>query len=479
MTQTSNQQCAAWRRPLLLTGAVATLLLMTVVGCRSEKEDSPSAKRSEEHAESQAVEETAVDKPVDPSDCMASDCHAKMLQVSYRHQPLQVEACDVCHEDEQPDHKFPLKRTGREMCEFCHPVAGHKEHLHKVIADEGCLPCHDPHGSRTKFLLTDASVEIVCQRCHKIPRETHLHDPFAGGQCTVCHQPHESDNKFLLLGGEGNDHCYVCHKSTHDELAAAPVQHKANEKEGCVGCHDPHSSEYPATLIAPGNELCFKCHPEVGAQMAEATWMHGAVFMGENCANCHDPHSGQHALLLRGELRMLCLGCHDKPQVAQDGRTIPDMRPVLLKSRFLHGPARMGNCSACHHTHASNYVALLRKQFPPEFYEAFDLASYALCFDCHNPAIVLAEKATTLTDFRDGERNLHYVHVHRDEKGRTCRTCHEIHGSNQIRHTAATVPFEGGSWQMPIKFEPIDDGGRCSPGCHDTMEYHRTATTSE
>ncbi|UCE59379.1 MAG: hypothetical protein JSU63_18295 [Phycisphaerales bacterium] len=468
-----RQQCGIEYRTVFLTATACALFLTTSIRCKCEKEQPPSAEQPDAPALLPTEMPAALEGPIEPSDCMASECHAKMLQVSYRHQPLQANACDVCHQPEQPDHKFPLKRTGREMCEFCHPVAGHKQRLHKVIADEGCLPCHNPHGSDTKFLLTGASAEFVCQRCHKIPRQAHKHHPFATGQCTVCHQPHESDNRFLLFGGEGNDHCFVCHTAIQTELAAAGVPHKAIEKDGCVGCHDPHSSDYPAVLVAAGNELCFKCHAEIGSLLAETKWLHGAVSTGDKCANCHDPHAGNRAVLLRGELRLLCLGCHSNELEAQDGRKIPDMRPALLESRFLHGPVRMGNCNACHHMHASNYVALLRKHFPPEFYEDFDLASYALCFECHNSALVLAKEGTALTGFRNGQRNLHHVHINRAEKGRTCRTCHEMHGSNQLGHTASTVPFEGGSWQMPINFEPIEGGGRCSPGCHDTAEYRR------
>jgi predicted CXXCH cytochrome family protein len=149
------------------------------------------------------------------------------------------------------------------------------------------------------------------------------------------------------------------------------------------------------------------------------------------------------------------------------------MQHVLNDSRYLHGPVRTGNCSACHYTHASRFTTLLRQSFPAEFYQEFELANYALCFGCHSNGIVVTGKDVHLTDFRNGSVNLHYVHVHREEKGRTCRTCHDLHGSNLPRHIAADVPFEGGSWAMPIKFQRTDNGGRCSPACHETMEYTR------
>lgn len=460
----------------LFLAALTLLAAVGLSGCRSETELPEAKQPAEKHPETQTTTETEVDRPIDPADCMASECHEKMLKVSYRHQPVQAKACDSCHEPEQPDHKFPLKRAQRDLCTFCHPVVGHKEHVHKVITDQGCLPCHNPHSSHTKFLLTSLSTELLCQQCHKLERKAHLHGPFAVGQCTVCHQPHESDYPFLLLGGEGNEHCFICHQGLEQELANAQLVHKAI-RDGCTGCHEPHSSDQAAVLTLPFQELCFKCHPEVGTRLANQPLLHGAVLTQRQCANCHDPHTQQSRLLSREGLRLLCLTCHDKPQKAHGGRTIPGMGPALLKSRFLHGPVRMGNCSACHYTHASGYIALLRSYFPPEFYEAFDLASYALCFNCHNPSMVLEEKARALTAFRNGDQNLHFVHVNREEKGRTCRTCHEIHGSNQVRHTAARVPFEGGAWSMAINFEPTEHGGRCSPGCHEPVEYRQTPLT--
>jgi len=341
-----------------------------------------------------------------------------------------------------------------------------------VIAKEGCLPCHDPHGSNTKFLLTEASTELTCQGCHEIERKSRLHGPFAAGQCTACHQPHESDSKFLLLGGEGNNHCLMCHRSKQQQLLAASTVHKPVE-EACTTCHTPHSSDNAFMLNAPVEELCFTCHPDVEGKVAEAKSPHGAVFTGHRCANCHDPHAQGNRLLLRSDLRSLCLRCHDKPQRAYDGRTIPDMRPVLLERKSLHGPVKAGQCDICHEVHGSRNARLLGKYFPSKFYDAFDLAKYALCFQCHSNAIVLVPETSTLTNFRDGERNLHYLHVNRPEKGRTCRTCHEIHGSSLPRHMASEVGFEGGAWSMPIRYEETADGGKCAPGCHKPFAYSR------
>jgi predicted CXXCH cytochrome family protein len=122
-------------------------------------------------------------------------------------------------------------------------------------------------------------------------------------------------------------------------------------------------------------------------------------------------------------------------------------------------------CGNCHDAHASQNSQLLRRR------------TDELCFNCHEPQMVLDAKTSNLTNFRDGERNLHFVHVNREDKGRSCRTCHDVHGSDLPKHMASSVPFEGSNWSMPIAFEPMTDGGRCAPGCHTPKEYHRQAAT--
>jgi hypothetical protein len=74
------------------------------------------------------------------------------------------------------------------------------------------------------------------------------------------------------------------------------------------------------------------------------------------------------------------------------------------------------------------------------------------------------------TNFRDGTRNLHYVHVNR-EKARNCTTCHDIHGSKYVHLIAEKVAF--GKWEMPMKFDVNETGGSCSTGCHKKLNYNR------
>jgi predicted CXXCH cytochrome family protein len=303
------------------------------------------------------------------------------------------------------------------------------------------------------------------------------HEPFVRGQCTVCHQPHEADNRMLLRGGEGARHCFTCHDGLKNAMLAATYVHKPVTQD-CNTCHEPHSTDHPRQLRTSIEQNCYSCHEQIRKHVETSTVHHAAVTTANTCANCHNPHASQHKDLLRQRMDQTCLSCHDKPLVAADGHTIPNMKPVIAGSRFLHGPIRSGDCSGCHDPHGARFPNLLDAAFPKTFYARFDLGRYQLCFNCHDSAMVLQPRTTSLTNFRDGDVNLHYVHVNRDDKGRSCKTCHAVHGSNLPNHMASQVPFEGSSWAMPIEFEKRPEGGACSPGCHVPRTYTPGPTTA-
>ena len=85
---------------------------------------------------------------------------------------------------------------------------------------------------------------------------------------------------------------------------------------------------------------------------------------------------------------------------------------------------------------------------------------------------MLAKETDSLTDFRDGRINLHYLHVNKAKRGRSCRACHDTHASTNPMHVRESVPF--GKWQMPISFTPTKTGGTCMAGCHKKLSYDRT-----
>jgi predicted CXXCH cytochrome family protein len=86
---------------------------------------------------------------------------------------------------------------------------------------------------------------------------------------------------------------------------------------------------------------------------------------------------------------------------------------------------------------------------------------------------VVAPSAKGLTNFRNGDKNLHFVHVNQ-AKGRTCRACHEVHASKRPFHIREAVPFGDSGWELEINYQRSQDGGSCSPGCHKTRAYSRS-----
>jgi predicted CXXCH cytochrome family protein len=403
------------------------------------------------------------------ANCSTSGCHDNYAQAAYVHGPVAVNRCDACHGPEQAGHRFPLVRQGNDSCRACHVVFTGKAYKHQP-ADSGlCTQCHDPHAAEHKFLFRQKPAE-QCLTCHPQPQRKFTHGPAAEGGCSACHTPHESDDPHLTIA-PGAENCYRCHAVMRTRLAATVVKH-APVEAGCGTCHEPHSSDQAKLLKTDRQTLCLTCHQDIDATVKSATEQHGALLVQNGCNNCHDAHGSGEPKLLSDTMVNLCLKCHDKPQQTSDGRAIRSVKSEISNSAFLHGPVRFGQCQACHQVHGSSNTKLLSKTFPAGFYAKFEVTNYALCFSCHEKTMVLDKATTTLTAFRNGDRNLHFTHVNR-EKGRVCTSCHAIHGSDQPKHMASSVPFEGGGWSMPIKFAKTTTGGSCAPGCHQAYEYDR------
>ena len=263
--------------------------------------------------------------------------------------------------------------------------------------------------------------------------------------------------------------CLSCHgeldaKGEQIRHTQAPVQ------QSCSGCHDAHASDYKYQLRQPAPELCLGCHKDVATALASSAVVHGATTDAGGCLSCHAPHFSQLPKLQRQTQPGECLSCHDKPLKTKDGTVLTDMAELLRQNTQQHGPIREGACTACHQPHAGQRFRLLAADYPPEFYAPFKIEQYALCFNCHIPDLVLKRQGTGLTRFRNGDVNLHWLHVNQ-EKGRTCRACHEVHASNHPFHVRDSVPFGTRGWMLEINYEQTATGGRCTPGCHVVRQY--------
>ena len=405
--------------------------------------------------------------------CLEGDCHGDFKKKGNVHGPVDLGHCTACHEVvNEEDHFFGLVREGRELCEKCHSGHVSGKNVHAPVEQGECLECHNPHTSGNKFLLPEKTVAKLCANCHKITDgKKHLHGPVAVGECSVCHDTHSSDHP-KLLSVEPKELCVSCHVVTKDELEKFEFIHEA-AKGDCVGCHDPHGADNPEMLKAEAPELCYTCHEDIKEKVDNSIIQHSVVSQKGGCLKCHTPHASTIKYILKDDPAAICQSCHDKPMGVGRDDILPSFSAEIKDKKYLHGPVKDKDCNGCHTAHGSEHFRLLNKEYPPLFYAPYAEENYELCFSCHSKDLALEDKTTKLTDFRNGNQNLHFLHVNKARRGRTCRACHETHASNLPKHIRASVPY--GRWDLPIKFEKSETGGSCAPGCHKAYEYDRVA----
>jgi predicted CXXCH cytochrome family protein len=217
-------------------------------------------------------------------------------------------------------------------------------------------------------------------------------------------------------------------------------------------------------------ELCLECHVTLAKKIADAKLLHKPILEERGCGNCHSTHFSNAKGLLAGDQKSLCLGCHNTDKLGKP--PLRDIKKELEGKKTLHGPILKNQCSGCHDPHASDFPRLLTGRYPESFYAPYTEGSYDLCLKCHDKNLLRFPDTTIYTKFRNGNRNLHFVHVANGRKGRTCRACHEPHGANGEK----LINKEGakfGDWHIPTRFQTTPTGGSCAPGCHRPFKYDR------
>ncbi len=404
--------------------------------------------------------------------CATGSCHPGIVGDKVVHRPVLERSCMECHKYvDAATHVFTLTTPKEQLCQTCHEL-DLDQHVHTPVVEADCMGCHDPHGSDHPMILTGDPGGGLCMNCHAddYSHNEFVHGPVAAGACIVCHTAHSSSFAGLLRG-RPDSLCLQCH--TEMEVPNDPTIHQHRPfTEGCVTCHDPHASDSRYQLHTGAPELCFECHGGIGELINESIIAHGPAVAEGGCSDCHNPHFSRQPKLQRDPQPELCLDCHDEVIETADGRQIRDIALVLAEHENHHGPIRQGECTVCHQPHASDHFRLLQQDYPQAFYAEFEMEQYRLCFSCHQADLVKERSAQGLTGFRDGDVNLHWLHVNQ-EKGRTCRACHEVHASSQPFHIRDSVPFGESGWELKINFEQTETGGSCSPGCHKAKTYDR------
>jgi predicted CXXCH cytochrome family protein len=392
-----------------------------------------------------------------PPGCASAECHGPLLRGRSVHEV--AGDCESCHEPVADRHPVPGERTFRltqlppALCADCHETGASHSTVHPPFGRGTCTICHAPHAAPEPRLVR-RPIAALCRTCHADPAALPApHGPVAAGDCLACHAPHESDPA-QLLRKPADTLCFDCHAEVRDELGKRAV-HGALEN-GCTSCHAPHGAARPKLLAAPVAALCGDCHAEVTEALASARVVHPPAVEEGGCVACHAPHAADHAQLLARPTGELCLSCH------RDA--------VPAAPAFQHAPVGDGDCTACHDPHAGARAGLLARAFPDGRYAPYEERTYALCFDCHDAALARFPDTSFATGFRDGDRNLHFVHVNA-KKGRSCALCHAVHGAPNPALLATAVRF--GAWELPLGFRKTATGGSCAPGCHQKEAYDR------
>jgi predicted CXXCH cytochrome family protein len=240
---------------------------------------------------------------------------------------------------------------------------------------------------------------------------------------------------------------------TKDELKNFEFVHEP-AANNCIGCHSGHGANNSQMLKSEAPGLCYPCHEDIKKIAESSKHPHTVVTEAGGCLKCHTPHASTIRYGLKDTPSALCEACHDKPIQMDEDKVIESFTAEVKNKKFLHGPVGQKDCKGCHTGHGSGHFRLLVEEYPPQFYAPFKKENYALCFSCHPETVVLTKETTDLTDFRNGNVNLHFLHVNKEQRGRTCRSCHATHASNLPKHIRKSVPY--GMWDLPIGFKKTD-----------------------
>ncbi len=289
--------------------------------------------------------------------------------------------------------------------------------------------------------------------CHDdLKRDEFLHGPVVVNACQTCHELADEVEHTFRDAAEEPKLCLDCHEIRHRR----PVLHEPLTRGKCLCCHDPHGG-FSRYLLRGTSEIqmCLGCHYETIVLRGE---VHDPI-IEEQCLGCHRGHNGRDQKLLRDQAGEPCLRCHqdDLDRFAQMPR--------------LHEPVLEYDCGGCHDSHASEVSHLLAKFYTAELYAPYDEQLYELCFSCHEKTLVEAEMTADATQFRNGRQNLHFLHVCKPRRGRTCQACHPTHSYDNAQGIRRDLVI--GNWGVDLRFAAWTTGGYCGPSCHSAKAYDR------
>ncbi|MBX3395651.1 MAG: cytochrome c3 family protein [Phycisphaerae bacterium] len=386
--------------------------------------------------------------------------------------------CQVCHtpHGSSTDHLLVMGVTSNELCVTCHGMmrpgmfreGGHAEHpLSPVVNAQQkaaiermgtrigdgekliCLSCHKlHHGKGERFMLAaDLHNSEMCINCHseKVSLFGTSHDlrtnfateknrlgmtPESGGPCSACHMFHRYARAPEPHPSDAIGQCITCHQQGRCAQSRALPSHN-HPGNNCVGCHNPHETQFGCYLRGTPTDTCLACHAEQGRLLG-----------GPHDLTAVAPKNAEHAA--RSRIREAITGATivratlpaDGPMHDQSATDFHNAHPGGSVSTAALNLSLTGDaCTACHKPHGSSPADLFR--VPPRMNahgEATTAAAIAeaACTACHVAAgwesggSFAAVHPREINDTsRAGTLPLSCDAAGADQIG--CRTCHDPH----------------------------------------------------
>ncbi len=365
------------------------------------------------------------------NDKKCSFCHNNILKHDVLHAPV-GDDCETCHQSNGNKHPkaglkgFALAEKTPDLCYICHEAKNDKKHVHTPTSEGDCSTCHAVHGSKNQNLLSKPTSSQVCAECHdfNFKEKSNIHAPIELDGCQSCHDSHQSDNSYLLIE-EKTKLCMTCHDNIAVQKSSEFIH--APFEDDCSNCHSPHNSKEKSLLVSSTPQLCFNCHDGIAEKIKNSKNIHRVENDKIKCNSCHSPHASPFNKILIEKQETLCFNCHNNEIKTKD-RVIENIEEKIKTSKYKHSVMESEACNICHDPHATNNSSLLISAFPKDEYVEAAVEAFELCFNCHDSGLLTEEDTNSATNFRDGNKNLHFLHIN-GAKGRNCNICHDIHAS--------------------------------------------------
>ena len=333
-----------------------------------------------------------------------------------------------------------------------------------------CTTCHDPHDDQWgDFLVIENRDAALCRQCHNLPFFTqtpHADSILTWNGMGVDPWPH-TDYTDVRTNA-----CMNCHRS-HHAGGMVELLSDAREEEVCFTCHNGNVSRFNLQAVFQK----FSAHPLdqfQGAHQAGETPLEASDHV--ECTDCHNPHRASRSPaqppFVKGVLEgvsgidatgapldeavyeyQVCFKCHAQegtPPLGAIERQIdsfntlkefspssPSFHPVETAGRNPDvpslisplTPASLIYCSDCHGNngasggvvgskgpHGSDFEFLLVREYRTGDDISESATAYALCYQCHSQASILANQSFPK----------HFEHI--VERRTPCSVCHDAHG---------------------------------------------------